>query len=144
VKRYRWLTGLTPEDRLAVETLYRAFNESNPDLMDQAVTPGWQDVPLAPHQAPGRDGIKSVIKEFVAAFPDLKITVHEIIGAPGRAAVRAEITGTHKGAGSVLRRPIKPTAYRSMSSTTSRTAASPILGTSKIGSAGLTRSARGR
>jgi len=24
-------------------------------------------------------------------------TIHEIIGAPGRAAVRAEISGTHKG-----------------------------------------------
>lgn len=88
---------LTEEDRTAIETLYRAFSEHNPDLLDQAVTTDWQDIPLAPGQQPGRDGMKPLIRGFSAAFPDAKVTVHEIIGAPGRAGVRAEITGTHKG-----------------------------------------------
>jgi predicted ester cyclase len=89
---------LTLDERRAVETLYRAFAEGNPDLLDEAVTTDWQDVPLAPHQAPGRDGMKPLIHEFKAAFPDLKITIQEIVAAPGRAAVRALITGTHTGA----------------------------------------------
>ena len=42
--------GLTAEEQLAVETLYRAFNEGNPDLLDEAVTADWQDIPLAPQQ----------------------------------------------------------------------------------------------
>lgn len=88
--------GVPDEDRLAVETLYRAF-EGNPDLLDQAVTTDWQDIPLAPNQQPGRDGMKPLLKGFTAAFPDLKITIHEIVGVPGRVAVRAEITGTHEG-----------------------------------------------
>ena len=91
------LSGLTAEERLALETLYRAFNEGNPDLLDEAIAADWQDIPLAPHQQPGREGAKPLIREIVAAFPDIKITVSEIIGAPGRAAVRAVITGTHKG-----------------------------------------------
>ena len=91
------VTGLTAAERLAVETFYRAFSAGNAGLLDQAVTPDWQDIPLAPGQAPGREGMKPLIAGFVAAFPDAKVTVHEIIGAPGRAAVRAEITGTHKG-----------------------------------------------
>ncbi len=91
------VTGLTHEERGAVEMLYRAFSEGRPELLDQAVTPDWQDIPLAPHQQPGREGMKPLIREFCAAFPDLAITIHEMIGAPGRAAVRAEITGTHKG-----------------------------------------------
>lgn len=89
--------GLTLEERRAVETLYRAFSEGNPDLLDEAVTADWQDIPLAPHQQPGRDGMKPLIGEFVAAFPDISIKILEIIGAPGRAAVRAVITGTHTG-----------------------------------------------
>ena len=89
--------NLADEDRVAVETLYRVFTDHDPDLLDQAVTPGWQDIPLAPGQAPGRDGMKPMIEGFLAAFPDTKITIHEIIGAPKRAAVRAEITGTHSG-----------------------------------------------
>lgn len=91
------VTGLTPAERLAIETFYRAFSEGRSELLDQAVTSDWQDLPLAPGQEPGREGMKPLIDGFLAAFPDAQVTVHEIIGAPGRAAVRAEITGTHKG-----------------------------------------------
>ena len=92
------VAGLTTDERAAVETLYRAFSEGKPELLDEAVTPDWQDIPLTPQQAPGRDGMKPLIGAFRTAFPDLNIAIHEIIGAPGRAAVRAEITGTHAGA----------------------------------------------
>lgn len=87
---------LSDENRRAVETLYRAFSEHDPDLLDEAVTADWQDIPLAPGQQPGREGMKPLIRGFSAAFPDATVTVHEIIGAPGRAGVRAEITGTHR------------------------------------------------
>lgn len=89
--------GLTDGDLLAVETLYRAFSEGDPGLLDQAVTPDWQDIPLAPGQQPGREGMKPLIERFAAAVPDAAVKIHEIIGGPGRAAVRAEITGTHQG-----------------------------------------------
>jgi len=91
------VTGLDERDRQAVETLYRAFSEGNPDLLDQAVTPDWQDIPLAPGQAPGREGMKPLIRGWLAAFPDTRVVIHDIFGVPGRAAVRAEITATHKG-----------------------------------------------
>lgn len=90
-------TGLTPQELRAVETLYRAFSDGNPDLLDEAVTEDWQDIPLNPGQQPGREGMKPLINGFLAAFPDAKIEVLDIIGAPGRAAVRAVMTGTHSG-----------------------------------------------
>ncbi|WP_437810766.1 ester cyclase [Sorangium sp. So ce1078] len=89
--------GLTPGEQRAIETLYRAFSEQNPNLLDEAVASDWQDIPLAPGQGPGPDGLKPIIKAFIAAFPDIQITIKELIGVPGRAGVRAEITGTHKG-----------------------------------------------
>lgn len=88
--------GVEDDDRLAIETLYRAFSEES-ELLDQAVTSDWQDIPLGPGQEPGREGMKPLIEGFRTAFPDGKVTIHEMIGAPGRAAVRAEITGTHRG-----------------------------------------------
>lgn len=88
--------GLSPEDRTAVETFYRAFI-GKPELLDRAVTEDWQDIPLAPGSMPGRAGMKPLIAGFMAAFPDAAVTIHEIIGAPGRAGVRAEITATHSG-----------------------------------------------
>lgn len=90
------LNGLRQEDRLAVETLYRAFSGRS-DLLDEAVAEDWQDIPLAPGQAAGREGMKPLIAGFNAAFPDAEVTIHEMFEAPGRVGVRAEITGTHSG-----------------------------------------------
>jgi predicted ester cyclase len=84
-------------ERQAVETLYRAFSENNPDLVDSVLAPHWDDIPLAPGQGPGPEGIKTIIRSLVEAFPDVRIVIHNMIQAPGQVAVRAEITGTHLG-----------------------------------------------
>jgi predicted ester cyclase len=92
-----------PADRLraerrAVETFYRAFGEMNPDLVDEVLAPDWDDIPLAPGQVPGPAGIKPIIRSLAQALPDLRLVVHEMLQEPGRIGVRAEISGTHRGA----------------------------------------------
>ncbi|HDR9003515.1 ester cyclase [Burkholderia vietnamiensis] len=84
-------------ERVAVETLYRAFSDNDPDLVDTVLAPDWEDIPLAPGQGPGPDGIKPIIGSFAQAFPDVRIVIHDIVQVPGQIAVRAEITGTHRG-----------------------------------------------
>lgn len=84
-------------ERKAVETLYQAFSLQQPDLVNEAVTADWADIPLAPGQQPGPEGLKTIIAMFTAAFPDVRIVIHDVIQVPGQIAVRAEITGTHKG-----------------------------------------------
>ena len=89
---------LTDEELHAITTFYQAFSDHNPDLLDEVCAPDWQDIPLAPGQGPGPGGLKEQITSvFLKAFPDLAIVVHEIFGSPGRAGVRASITGTHLG-----------------------------------------------
>jgi predicted ester cyclase len=84
-------------ERQAVETLYRAFSEQNPDLVDAVLAPVWEDIPLAPGQAPGPEGIKFIIRSVAAAFPDVQIVIHDMVQEPGKIGVRAEICGTHLG-----------------------------------------------
>lgn len=84
-------------ERLAVETLYRAFTEKNPALVDTVLAPQWDDIPLAPDQGPGPEGIKPIIRGLGEAFPDVQIVIHDMIQAPGKIGVRAEISGTHQG-----------------------------------------------
>ena len=91
------IAPLSDRDRAAVETLYRAFSEHDPALLEAAVADDWQDLPLAPGQSPGRAGGRALIQAFTEAFPDARVTIHEMIGVAGKAAVRAEITGTHRG-----------------------------------------------
>jgi len=84
-------------ERLAVETLYRAFSEQSPDLVDAVLASDWDDIPLAPGQEPGPAGVKTIIRMLGAAFPDVHITVHDMVQQPGKVGVRAEISGTHLG-----------------------------------------------
>ena len=58
--------GLTTEEFNAVIALYAAFERGDGALLDQAITENWQDIPLAPGQAPGKEGLKPVITAFDA------------------------------------------------------------------------------
>jgi predicted ester cyclase len=90
-------TARLAAERAAVETFYRAFSDNDPALVDRVLTPDWDDIPLAPGQAPGPEGIKGIIASFAQAFADVRITVNDMVQEPGKAAVRAEISGTHRG-----------------------------------------------
>lgn len=84
-------------EREAVETFYRAFTDQNPDLVDSVLAPDWEDIPMAPGQEPGPQGIKTIIRSVAEAFPDVQITIHDMVQEPGKIGVRAEISGTHQG-----------------------------------------------
>jgi predicted ester cyclase len=90
-------SALTAAQQHSLETFYRAFNDKNPSLLDEAVTSDWQDIPLAPGQGAGPDGMKPLMQIFFTAFPDLQIVVDDVIAQPGRAGVRARIVATHNG-----------------------------------------------
>lgn len=99
-------------ERHAVETLYRAFSENNPDLVDSVLAADWDDIPLAPGQGPGPEGIKPIIRSLADAFPDVRIVIHDMVQAPGQVAVRAEITGTHLGELFGIAATGKPVSFR--------------------------------
>jgi len=94
---YAQFSTLTPQEIQTIENLYRAFDDKNPDLLDDVLTPDWKDIPLVLGQVDGPQGLKDQFPMFFSAFPDLKIVIHEIVGASGHAGVRASITGTHLG-----------------------------------------------
>ncbi len=90
-------SSLSEQEVQTIEKLYRAFDDKNPDLLDEVLVPDWQDIPLVPGQVAGPQGLKDQFPMLFQAFPDLKIVIHEIVGAAGHAGVRASITGTHLG-----------------------------------------------
>jgi steroid delta-isomerase-like uncharacterized protein len=76
---------------------YDAFNTKDPALVDKILGAKWDDVPPAPGQAPGRQGAKAILVELTTAFPDLKLTVKDILQDGDKVVVRSEITGTQSG-----------------------------------------------
>ena len=90
-------SALTVTQKRSLETFYRAFSDKNPSLLDEAVTSDWQDIPLAPGQGAGPDGLKPLMQMFFTALPDVRIIIDDAIAQPDRVGVRARMIGTHQG-----------------------------------------------
>ena len=73
------------------------FVRGNLDLIDEISAPDFVDHNPAPGQAPGIEGIKQALTEYRSAFPDLEITVEDMIAEGDKVAARITATGTHKG-----------------------------------------------
>jgi steroid delta-isomerase-like uncharacterized protein len=75
---------------------YDAFDNNDPKLFDRVLSADWVDIPPAPNQAPGPAGSKQILTELRTAFPDLKITIRDILQDGNKVIVRSEISGIHK------------------------------------------------
>jgi steroid delta-isomerase-like uncharacterized protein len=79
-----------------VTLFYQAFDKNDPALLDKVLSDGWIDIPPAPKQPPGPAGAKQILSELTTAFPDLRITIRDILQDGNKVIVRSEISGTHK------------------------------------------------
>lgn len=89
--------ALSPGQRHALEHFYGALTTHDVDLVDQALTPNWEDIPLAPGQAAGPEGVKPIFRMLISAFPDISAEITQVLAEVGRAATRVVVTGTHQG-----------------------------------------------
>jgi steroid delta-isomerase-like uncharacterized protein len=89
--------ALSPGQRQSLEHFYGALDTRDVALVDQALTSDWEDIPLAPGQATGPEGIKPIFRMLISAFPDLSTEISEVLAEAGRAAARVIVTGTHRG-----------------------------------------------
>lgn len=91
----------TPSTDALVSTFYRAF-AGETDLLASVLTPDWEDVPLAPGQEPGPEGVVPIIRGLQQGLTDLEIIVHQVVDGTddrgdGPIATRCEIRGRHTG-----------------------------------------------
>jgi predicted ester cyclase len=77
--------------------IQKVFNEGRLDLLDDFLAPSYviQDAP--PGSAPGAEGVRQVVTMFRSAFPDLEITLDEVIAEGETVAARSTLRGTHRG-----------------------------------------------
>jgi predicted ester cyclase len=79
----------------AIQESYKAWRTNDLAIIDTLFSPDWQDIPMAPGQKAGPEGLKDLITFFHQTFPDIEITMQDIFGTAERIAVRAEMTFTH-------------------------------------------------
>lgn len=86
---------ISSETHEAVLQFYKGWKTNDLSIIDTLFSPDWQDIPMAPGQKEGPEGMKNLINFFNESFPDVEITVKDIFGTANRIAVRAQLTFTH-------------------------------------------------
>jgi predicted ester cyclase len=89
------LPAISEEMIQAFQNSYKAWKTNDLTIIDTLFSPDWQDIPMAPGQKAGPEGLKNLITFFRETFPDIEITMLDIFGTAERVAVRSEITFTH-------------------------------------------------
>lgn len=73
------------------------FAGGNLDIADEIIAPGAVDHQAPPGVAQGAEGFKQVISMFRSGFPDLQVTVDQMIAEGDTVAARFTMSGTHQG-----------------------------------------------
>jgi predicted ester cyclase len=82
--------------------LEQSFNTGNFELIDQFVATGALNhdptLPAPMRDLRGPDGLKRIVTMYRAAFPDVQMTVDDVIASGDKVVLRWHSEGTHRGA----------------------------------------------
>lgn len=77
---------------------YEAFTKKDPALFDRILGQHWVDIPAPPDQPAGPAGAKLLLARLTATFPDLHLTIRDILQDGDKVVVRADMAGTQRAA----------------------------------------------
>ena len=77
--------------------LEEVFNKGNVAVIDELIAEDYVDHSAPPGAPPGPAIAKHTYTMFRAAFPDLRVDIHDLIADGDQVVVRATWTGTHRG-----------------------------------------------
>jgi steroid delta-isomerase-like uncharacterized protein len=85
------------QNKVIVERMFNeVINQRKSELFEELIAPTYVNYSM-PTPTPGPEGLKQVLHMFYAAFPDMKITIHEVIAEGDSVASRGTWYGTHRG-----------------------------------------------
>jgi steroid delta-isomerase-like uncharacterized protein len=89
----------TEENKALMRRFYEeVFNNKNTDGLDAFLFPTIIDRSIPPDVPGGIEGVRQTIAMLLTAFPDLNLTLEDIIAEGDRVVVRWTMRGTHQGA----------------------------------------------
>jgi predicted ester cyclase len=87
----------TEQNKALVRRVFEeGINQGKVDVFDEIIAPAYVNYNmLVP--APGPAGLKQVIGAFTSAFPDMHITLDQVIAEGDKVATHGVMSGTHAG-----------------------------------------------
>jgi predicted ester cyclase len=87
----------TEENKALLRRFIELWNTGNVTAADEFVNTGLADHTLLPGLPPGLAGFKLMVSGFRAAFPNLRISIDDLIAQGDKAAARVTFRGTQHG-----------------------------------------------
>ena len=90
---------MSVEDNKALYRRYReAFSQQDLARFDAIMAPNYvYHAPGVPDLPPGPEGMKQLVSGHLAAFPDLRVTIEDLIAEGDKVVARLTYRGTHQG-----------------------------------------------
>jgi len=85
------------ENKAIVRSLYEVLNKHNLDLLDEFMASDYVDAPNTPHELRGLESVKQYYADVYKGFPNLHLTIEDIIAEGDKVWVLTTMTGTHTG-----------------------------------------------
>lgn len=89
--------SLEKNKELAQRFSDQVFNQGNLQAVDDLLAPNYINHTALPNLPPGSAGTKIFVSMFRAVFPDLSITIDDMIAEGDKVVVRHTTRGTHTG-----------------------------------------------
>ena len=78
--------------------IQEVFNKGIFDVLGELLAPDYAIEDAPPGTAQGAEGVKQIVTMFRGAFPDLQISLDELVAEGDSVAARSTTRGTHRGA----------------------------------------------
>ena len=89
---------MSEENKALMRRFYEeAFNRGNLGIIDELAAANFVDHAPFPGQGPGTVGLKESFASMRAAFPDIHVTVDQMVAEGDKVATHITIRGTHRG-----------------------------------------------
>jgi predicted ester cyclase len=91
------MSTLQEQNKSLVRRVFEeGINQNKQGVFDELIAPSYVNHDL-PAPAPGVEGFKMLIGMFLAAFPDMRVTIEEELAEGNKVMTRGYFSGTHQG-----------------------------------------------
>jgi predicted ester cyclase len=89
---------MSEENKALMRRFYEeVFNRGNLAILDELCASNFVDHNPFPGQAPGIEGVKQSFTAMRAAFPDMRVTVEDMLAEGDKVATHISFHATHRG-----------------------------------------------
>jgi len=98
---------VTSEPQIILRKIYDAFNQRNPNALDELLAENFVDYTAGPEQKPGIEGMQQVWSRIWSKYPLIRIVVEDMFGESDKVVARVNLVSSTPGGEQAIGRAIE-------------------------------------